>query len=151
MLVVLIPGFFLAACSKQPQDAVTGVPGSSLAPVSQDTVVVEKGMYFKPGLGNFRLHNEYDDDGDGDGVNETHVRRYISDKGDSAFSMTTGDRLWAWSLDTRGGNDNDIRGNYVIRDSNCDGVFDERYSLNAEFHVPDCLVQQGAGEAGKGV
>jgi hypothetical protein len=27
----------------------------------------------------------------------------------------------------------------VIRDSNCDGTFDERYGLDEQFHVPDCL------------
>ena len=108
-------------------------------------------MYFKPELKDFALHNEYDDDGDGDGVNETHVRRYISCKGDTAFSMTTSDRLWAWSLDSHGGDDTDIHKNYVIRDSNCDGVFDERYSLNAEFHVPACLTQEGVTKTEVGV
>ena len=97
-------------------------------------------MYFKPDLSEFTLHNEYDDDGDGDGINETHVRRYINSKGDTAFSLTTGDTLWAWSLDSRE-DDADTRRNFVIRDSNCDGVFDERYSLDAEFHVPPCTVK----------
>jgi hypothetical protein len=27
----------------------------------------------------------------------------------------------------------------VIRDSNCDGSFDEVYGLDDEFHVPDCV------------
>jgi hypothetical protein len=39
----------------------------------------------------------------------------------------------------------------VIRDCNCDGVFDERYSLNAEFHVPACLAQEGVTETEVGV
>ena len=29
--------------------------------------------------------------------------------------------------------------NFVIRDSDCDGSFDERYSLDEQFYVPDCL------------
>jgi len=147
VLAPLIPGVFLCACGEQSsQDAAAETPDNSLAPAPQDATFVEKGMYFKPRLNDFVPHNDYDDDGDGDGVNETHVRRYISSKGDTAFSMTTSDRLWAWSLDSQGGDDTDIHKNYVIRDSNCDGVFDERYSLNAEFHIPACLAQEGVTE-----
>jgi hypothetical protein len=99
----------------------------------------------------FALHNEYDDDGNGDGVNETHVRRYIDNKGDTVFSLTTNGTLWAWSLDTRAGDDTDIHKNYVVRDSNCDGVFDERYSLDAEFHLPACVVGPGSSDAPAGI
>ena len=90
-----------------------------------------------PKLDGFNLHAESDADGDGDGKNETHVKQYFNASGDSIVSMTTRGRLWAWSLNTRE-NDSAVR-NYVIRDSNCDGVFDEVYGLDDEFHVPDCL------------
>ena len=90
-----------------------------------------------PKLDGFNLHAERDGDGDGDGVNETHIKQYFNTKGDSIVSMTTKGRVWAWSLDTRD-NDSGVR-NYVIRDSNCDGVFNEVYGLDDEFHVPDCL------------
>ena len=90
-----------------------------------------------PSLEGFNLHLERDADGDGDGVNETHIKQYFSESGDSIVSMTTRDRLWAWSLNTRD-NDSGVR-NYVIRDSNCDGVFNEVYGLDDEYHVPDCL------------
>ena len=90
-----------------------------------------------PKLDGFNLHAESDADGDGDGKNETHVKQYFNSSGDSIVSMTTRGRVWAWSLNTRG---NDIGvSNYVIRDSNCDGQFNEVYSLDDEFHVPDCL------------
>ena len=158
-LLVLAPlslGLLLGACGEQPQDPVAQVPEeNSLTTAPQEAAVptapaenasVEKGMFFKPGLDGFALHNESDHDGDGDGVNETHVRRYINKEGDAVFSMTTGDKLWAWSLDTKAGDDADIKKNYVIRNSNCDSVFDERYSLNAEFHVPACLTQEAAAD-----
>jgi len=90
-----------------------------------------------PDMEGFSLHDERDADGDGDGVNETHIMHYLSQSGDSIVSMTTRGRVWAWSLDTRG--DDSGTKNYVIRDSNCDGMFDEVYSLDDEFHVPDCL------------
>ena len=90
-----------------------------------------------PSLEGFELHIERDADGDGDGVNETHIKQHLSQSGDSIVSMTTRDRLWAWSLNTRD-NNSGVR-NYVIRDSDCDGIFDEVYSLDDEYHVPDCL------------
>ena len=90
-----------------------------------------------PKLDGFNLHVERDADGDGDGKNETHIKQYFDTSGDSIVSMTTRGRIWAWSLDTHE-NDSAVR-NYVIRDSDCDGVFDEVYGLDEEFHVPDCL------------
>lgn len=98
-----------------------------------------KGDFQAPAIDKFILHGESDGDGDGDGVNETHIRRYLNKNGDSIFSMASGDRLWAWSLSTRGSDDSDLEKNYVIRDSNCDGVFDEKYAIQEEFHVPECL------------
>lgn len=162
VLVPLTLGILLIACSEQAQEPVapplpekqsnvTTPPQAAAVPTGQDqtqaeaeTASVEKGMFFGPELADFALHNESDEDGDGDGVNETHVRRYINKGGDTAFSMTTNDRLWAWSLDTKAGDDSEIRKNFVIRDSNCDGVFDERYSLDAEFRVPVCLQKAAA-------
>ncbi len=95
------------------------------------------GQFTPPDLTGFVLHDERDADGDGDGVNETHIRRYRNANGDSIFSMTSKGRLWAWSLDTR--DDDAGEHNYVIRDGNCDGTFDEVYSLGDEYHVPGCL------------
>ena len=84
---------------------------------------LEAGKLQPPDIDGFSLHGERDADGDGDGVKETHIQQYLNSNGDSAYSMTTNGRLWAWSLDTR--DDDSGPYNYVIRDSNCDGVFDE--------------------------
>ena len=91
-----------------------------------------------PDMEGFLLHDERYADGDGDNVNETHVQHYLNPNGNSVFSMTTNGRLWAWSLDTR--DDESGPNNYVIRDSNCDGIFDEVYGLADEYHVPDCVM-----------
>lgn len=99
--------------------------------------VSSAGQFTAPDLDGFEIHVERDADGDDDGVKETHIKQYLSQQGDSIVSMTTRDRVWAWSLNTNN-NDSAVH-NYVIRDSNCDGVFDEVYSLDDEFHVPDCL------------
>ena len=90
-----------------------------------------------PKLDGFNLHAERDADGDGNGVKETHIKQYFNTSGDSIVSMTTKERIWAWSIDKRN-NDSAIK-NYVIRDSDCDGVYDEVYSLEQDFHVPDCV------------
>ena len=96
------------------------------------------GQFDPPGLEGFAVHSERDGDGDGDGVNETHIKQYMNKNGDSLVSMTSkGGRVWAWSLNTR---DNESgESNYVIRDSDCDGIFDEVYSLDDDFHVPECV------------
>lgn len=92
-----------------------------------------------PSLEGFTLHTERDADGDGDGKNETRIMQYLNTSGDSLVSMTTNGRVWAWTLNTRG---SDLgSSNYVIRDSNCDGVYDEVYGLDEEFHVPECVKQ----------
>lgn len=98
------------------------------------------GQFTPPDLTGFKSHSEREADGDGDGVNETLIVQYLNDNGDSIVSMTTKGSLWAWSLETRG-NDSSVH-NYVIRDSDCDGVFDEVYSLDDQFYVPDCLKKQ---------
>jgi hypothetical protein len=147
----------LAACEQQ-QDALAepsddNVKPARAAPLSDPPAnpgTAEKGVFFRPDLEGFKSEDEYDDDGDGDGIKETHVRRYIDDAGNSAFSLTTNDITWAWSLDTQGDDDSDIHKNYVVRDSNCDGVIDERYSLDAQFHVPDCVEEKGAAEQKRG-
>jgi hypothetical protein len=101
---------------------------------------LETGHYEPPDLRSFLLVGEQDRDGDGDGVEETHILRYMSSSGDRIFSTTTGGRLWAWSLDSHGTTDAaDSARDYVIRDSDCDGTFDERYGLGEEFQVPACL------------
>jgi hypothetical protein len=90
-----------------------------------------------PKLDGFNLHAERDADGDEDGVKETHIKQYFNTSGDSIVSMSINGNIWAWSLNTRNGSSGN--NNYVIRDSNCDGQFDEVYGLDDEFHVPDCL------------
>lgn len=90
-----------------------------------------------PDLTGFNLHDERDADGDGDGTNETRIRQYLNDKGDSVVSFTSKGRVWAWSLSTRD-SESSVR-NYVIRDANCDGIFEEVYSLDEEFLVPECV------------
>ena len=81
-----------------------------------------------PDLAGYTLQGENDADGDGDKVEETHIMHYLNSNGDSLVSMSINGVVWAWSLDTR--DDESPVNNYVIRDSDCDGIFDEVYSLD---------------------
>lgn len=108
---------------------LTGLGLSSSPALAKDFV--------PPDLLGYSLDSEREADGDGDGVNETHIMKYVNQQSDSLVSLTTKGRTWAWSLNTHG---TDLgSSNYVIRDSDCDGSFDEVYGLDEEFHVPDCL------------
>jgi hypothetical protein len=90
-----------------------------------------------PALDGFVRHAERMADGDGDGVKETQIVQYLNPGGDSIVSMSSGGRVWAWSQDAR---DSDAGNrNYVIRDSDCDGTFEEIYGLDEKFYVPACL------------
>ena len=90
-----------------------------------------------PNLDDYVVIDDELADGDGDGVKETQIRHYGNLAGDRIFSMTSDGILWAWSLEGHGGG-GDPEHNYVIRDSDCDGAFDERYGLDEEFNVPEC-------------
>jgi hypothetical protein len=137
----LIPQFALPLARDSLKDALLMAVAACwlFVGVPQALVGMEKGEYQAPETEGFVLTGEEDGDGDGDGIKETHIRHYRNLAGDSVFSMTTKDTLWAWSMSSHGGGGTDPGHNYVIRDSNCDGSFDERYGLDEEFHVPECL------------
>jgi hypothetical protein len=99
----------------------------------------EKGEFRGPGMEGFVKIQEYYGDGDEDGVNETKIRRFKNLNGDRMFTMTSKNQLWAWSVDAVNDDDSAIERNYVLRDSDCDGRFDERYRLDEGFNLPDCL------------
>jgi len=103
----------------------------------QQIQAAKPSSFTPPDLEGFTLHRENDADGDGDNINETHIKHYLNSNGDSLVSMSINGVIWAWSLETR--DDESGLRNYVIRDSDCDGVFDEVYSLDDEFHIPDCM------------
>jgi len=107
--------------------------------IGAETISAQSGFHQPPDLAGFLLVGEEDADGDGDGTKETHVARYRNSAGDSVFSMTTKGHLWAWSLESGPAGGTDPSRNYVIRDSDCDGSFDELYGLNEQFRVPACL------------
>jgi hypothetical protein len=105
---------------------------------STTAIAMETSYFGAPSLIGFNKTSEENADGNGDGIKETHVVHYNNQEGDRLFSMTTQGVLWAWSRQSHASEG--PLDNYVIRDSNCDGTFDERYTLDEEFHVPECLL-----------
>ena len=99
--------------------------------------LAQAGQFTPPELEGFNLHDEREADGDGDGKNETRLGQYLNPNGDSIVSFTSNGRVWAWSLNTRDSDSGPK--NYVFRDSDCDGTFDEVYGLDDEFLVPYCV------------
>ena len=117
-----------------------GLAAGVLLPLLAGSATAADDGFFKgPGMEGFVKIEVYEADGDGDGEKETTVRRFRNIAGDSMFTMTTGEKLWAWSLDSVGDDDSDIAVNYVLRDKDCDGRFDQRYRLDEEFTPPDCV------------
>ena len=76
------------------------------------------------------LHDE-----DGDGKKETIFTIYRNDSGNFITTYSTSGRVWAFGKFRHRG---DTQG-MVIVDSNCDGVFDQKYSADEEFSLPSCL------------
>ena len=113
--------------------------GVALLLCAGQALAADKGEFRGPGMEGFVKIQEYDADGNGDGDKETLVRRFRNLNGDLMFTMTTKDQLWAWSVDAVDDDDSDVNRNYVLRDSDCDGRFDERYRLDEGFNLPDCL------------
>jgi hypothetical protein len=100
---------------------------------------MQQGLFAAPEMEGFVKIQELDGDGNDDGVKETRIRRFRNVNGDRMFTMTAKDQLWAWSVDAVDDDDSQINRNYVLRDSDCDGRFDERYRLDEGFNLPACL------------
>jgi hypothetical protein len=118
---------------------VAGMTTLCLMLALQPAIAAEQGEYPPPKLDNFQAAGESPADVDGDGANESLIKRYISEAGVTIFSLNTGDRLWAWSVANAEGDSLDPSKSYVIRDSNCDGVFDKKYGVQEDFEIPACV------------
>ncbi len=112
-----------------------GMSGSALAK--------ENGEYAVPSLKGFALVRTFtaDTDETQDGTEESVVSVYRNDFGDQIGSISTNGYIWLWSRRDRNYEQNrqDTNLNFSIRDTDCSGVFRERYASGEHFFLPQCL------------
>ncbi len=75
--------------------------------------------------------------------NEPDVKRkveyvlYESSEGNGLIEILVGNRLYGWDV-----NDNNLVKSHKVRDNNCDGIFESKYSFNEyikeKIQIPDC-------------
>jgi len=106
---------------------------------------MEKGLFQPPSLEGYTLSEEkmLDKDKIKDGVKETKLEIYVNAAGQKIGKYSTNGKTWEWAIKSVQ-DVNDNTHNYAIRDSNCDGQFDERYAFTGEeVYLPDCLKDKG--------
>lgn len=99
----------------------------------------EMGVFEPPSLDGYLLVEEklLDKDEVKDGIKETRLEKYQSRSGEKIGKYVTGGKNWAWAVAPNRKDVCHYPDNYVIRDSDGDGVFDERYRFcGEEFWLP---------------
>ena len=101
----------------------------------------EMGQYQPPSLDGYRLSQVkmVDMSKPEDGVNETTYEIYKKGNESLVGRFLTNRKVWAWAVYHNLKDIHDSARNYVFVDSQCKGVFDERYGPDEEFYLPDCI------------
>jgi len=99
----------------------------------------EKEVFQPPSLEGYVLDNAayLDKDKIIDGIHETLGEVFKNSEGKVIVRLSTDRKTWAWGIFGNPSDRTDIINNYVIRDSNGDGIFDEKYPANEQFFLPD--------------
>jgi hypothetical protein len=89
----------------------------------------EKNFFQSPNLKDYQLSKEWDDNSVWN--KDTHVKMYRNENGDRVYGFLTNNQVWGWRvvLSNVKETGHDLTKNYKIRDSNCNGTFDEKYSI----------------------
>lgn len=100
----------------------------------------ELGMYEPPDLAGYVLYKSrlIDADEPPDGIKESLLEKFRTSDGKKVFRISTRGYVWAWSK-KNAQDTNSSKENYVIVDSDGDGIFDVRYSLKEIFGRPSYL------------
>ncbi len=104
---------------------------------------METGTFEPPSLDGYAFIEEklLDKDEKPDGIRETRLEKYQSRSGEKIGKYVTGGKTWAWVVAPNRKNVCRYPDNYGIRDSDGDGVFDERYRYcGEEFWLPRFLI-----------
>lgn len=73
-----------------------------------------------------------------DGIKETFVEIFQDPNGKVILKYQTKGKTWAWFYAGNPSDRKDTINNYTIVDSDCDGIFDEKYG-SERYYVPKCL------------
>jgi len=113
---------------------------ASIAPLS----AMEKGVFKPPSLEGYTLvqTKQLDKDKVKDGIKETTLEIYGNAIGQYIGKYTCNGIIWEWGVKANNNNDDTIN-NYILRDSDGDGIFDERYGGNETTYVPDWVKKAG--------
>lgn len=119
------------------------IAGTTLAVIllltSASGLAFEMGVFEPPSLDGYSLVEEklLDKDEVKDGTKETRLEKYQSRSGEKIGKYVTGGKNWAWAVAPNRKDVCHYPDNYVIRDSDGDGVFDEQYRFcGEEFWLP---------------
>ena len=106
-----------------------------------DAHAYEEGVYQPPSLEGYHFDKakKFDKDWPEDGIKETLVERFLNSKGQGILKYTTKGKTWAWGIMGNPSDRNDTTNNFLIRDSDGDGSYDEKYLGNEGFSLPDYL------------
>lgn len=108
---------------------------------------MEKGVFQPPSLDGYTLDRTKYSDKDTiiDGIKETKIEVFKNSSGQIIAKYTTNNKTWAWAklMDPSDVNNIDTSINYVIRDSDGDGKFDEMYNRTEDFYLPNWVKEAG--------
>jgi len=113
-----------------------------LVSIALQSHAMEKGIFQPPSLEDYEYERAWQMDINKDGVKETHVTMYKNSDGGKILKITSlNGTVWAWAVRSSywPKDKEDLTKNYTLRDSNCDGVFDEKLKNDEAYKVPDCL------------
>jgi len=110
--------------------------------MSEPAQAMETGTFEPPSLDGYVFVEEkhLDKNEKMDGIRETRLEKYQSRNGERIGKYVTGGKTWAWAVAPNRVDVCRYPDNYAIRDSDGDGVFDERYRYcGEEFWLPQFL------------
>lgn len=105
----------------------------------------EVGVFQPPSLDGYTLVETklLDKSDPPDGVKETTGYKYQRGNDSIIGLNVTNGRLWAVVVINKVNDKHDAVSNFVLIDSRCRGVFDEKIDAATVYYMPDCVTKEG--------
>jgi len=110
-----------------------------LVSIALQSHAMEKGIFQPPSLEGYTLVQTKQLDKDNNGSRETTLEIYAKGKTKLIGKYITDGKVWGWAIYNDLQNRDDPFKNFSIRDSNGDGIFNEKYTTTEEYPLPDYL------------